>query len=118
MKLVVQDGAGLSRRTLEKVLPLFPAGWRSQVQTIVVYATHQESLTFSYGRQAQVLGVHWPSFEASAPSREHAVRELGIMLAVIAKLGELPRKLSKSARAAALNDIEQELPAWLAAAEE
>ena len=117
MKLVVQDGAGLSRRTLEKVLPLFPSAWRGLVQTVVVYATHQESLTFSYSRQAKALGVHWPSLDGEPPTREQALTELGIMLAVINKLGELPRKPSKSVRAAALSEIQSNLSAWLAAAD-
>ncbi len=118
MKLVVQDGAGLSRRTLETILPLFPSAWRGPVQTVVVYATYQDSLSFSYSRQAKSLAVHWPSFNGEAPSRAQAITELGIMLAVINKLGELPPKLSKSVRAAALSEIQSSLSAWLAAADE
>ena len=116
VKLVVQDGSVLSRSTLERLIPLFPRKWATYVRSIVVYATSSDTLNFVYYPKARQFSIHWPSQSQRPPEREEAISELAIALSIVASLGRLPAKPSKASRAAALEQFQPYLQAWLGAA--
>jgi hypothetical protein len=113
MKLVVQDGSVLSRRTLQILLPLLPISWVAPVDTLVVYSAQNDALSFSYYKKERVLGVHWPSSASSPPDREAAITELAVALVIVATRGNIPNRVGKSVREAALTEIASRLPRLL-----
>ncbi|MDB5967474.1 MAG: hypothetical protein JWQ72_3974 [Polaromonas sp.] len=99
MKVTIQNGAahGLSRRDVETIVPLFPETWSAVVQQIVLYQAKGPNVNAKFFPKAQLLGFFWP-VDVESVSEANGLEELLVALSVAAETGEIPEKLSKSAR--------------------
>jgi hypothetical protein len=100
MKVVVQNGVahGLSRKEVEKIIPLFPVAWESAVDSIVLYQSPDEHLFTSYHPKERIIGLYWPRANESTPSKYSAIEELLVAMASISDTGQLPQNLSNARR--------------------
>ncbi len=100
MKVTVQNGSihGISRAELEAMVPLFPAAWGRAVDSVVLYQGADPTFRVSYHPKERVAGLHWPAPAAVPPTKEEAIAELLVSLALISERLEVPRKVSKALR--------------------
>lgn len=100
MKVTVQNGSihGISRAELEAMVPLFPAAWHRAINSIVLYQGVDPTLRVSYHPKERVAGLHWPATAQVPPTKEEALAELLVSLALISERLEVPRKVSKALR--------------------
>lgn len=81
------------------MIQFFPASWGSAVDSIVLYQGSEDSILVTYHPKEKILGLYWPLLPAPVVSKNTAVEELLIALAVIANTGNLPKKMSRTNRA-------------------
>jgi hypothetical protein len=100
MKVTVQNGSlhGISRSELEAMVPLFPEAWSNAVNSIVLCQAADPMFRVTYHPKERVAGLHWPASAEVPPTKEEALAELLVSLAVISERRELPRRVSKALR--------------------
>jgi hypothetical protein len=105
LKVVVQNGTEFSRKDLETIIPLLPLSWLEFVRSFVLYESRASELRFTYHQKEQHLGIHWPSLSTQSLSKPQADEELLVAIAILAKKGVFPAKVSKALRASARSEI-------------
>ncbi|MBK7657431.1 MAG: hypothetical protein IPJ18_23010 [Betaproteobacteria bacterium] len=99
MKVTVQNGAkhGLTRADVESINSLLPSSWSKLIKQIALYQGVTGEIQVNYYPQKGLIGLYWPR-PAEMKSKEDGLRELLIGISVVAAVGQLPPKLSKSTR--------------------
>ncbi len=108
MTVIVQNGSthGISRSELDAMVLLFPRRWSRAVRSIALCQSATPVLRISYHPKEQSVGFHWPALAESALTKEDALAELILSLALVSERSELPRRLGKSLRSRLLAETE------------
>ena len=99
MKLVVQNGCRhiLSRKDVESALLMLPPGWGTRVQKVVLYQGQESRVYVTFYAKEGALGLFCPE-EHAGLNKAAALEELFLAFACIKDRGDLPERISESAR--------------------
>lgn len=102
MKVVIQNGVlhALSRREAECIVGQLPKRFLDVADSLVLYQGGGDP-TVEYYQRSRSVGLFWSRHSGSSELKMIGVWELLIALQVIADLGHLPARLSRSRRRAA-----------------
>ena len=96
MKIVIQNGNNVGKQDIQRFADEIPSAWRKHFNTVVVYASLEDSLKITHHQKEGVLGIHCPaSYKGSSAE---TLEEVAIHLAALNDIGHIPNKLSPTKR--------------------